>query len=220
MDKYLKMKKEFEDRADAKNATAMAKYMRNQFDFYGIAAPKRKEIVHDFINAEKKTKKIDWEFLDKCYKDEHREFQYLVYDYLLLMKKYVTLEDLPKIESYIVNKSWWDTIDFLCKVIGDLELREPSIKDYMIAWSTCDNIWKRRAAIEHQLGLKEKTDPALLEQIIINCLGTDEFFINKAIGWALREYSKTNPGWVKNFLSAYKSQISSLSKEEANKYLS
>ena len=97
-------------------------------------------------------------------KISHREFQYLVYDYLLAMKQYVSYDDIPRIKEYIVNKSWWDTIDFLCKVIGDIELRDLRVKDLMLEWSKDDNVWIKRTAIEHQLNLKEKTDYELLEK--------------------------------------------------------
>ena len=219
MEKYLEIKKIFESRENKENAVAMSKYMRNMFDFYGLPTPKRKEVYNDFIKAEKKTKKIDWEFLDKCYEDNHREFQYFVYDYLLAMKQYVSYEDITKIKNYIITKSWWDTIDFLCKVIGDVELRDSRVKKLMLEWSKNDNIWIKRTAIEHQLNLKDKTDYELLEKIIVNNFGTDEFFINKAIGWALREYSKTDQNWVKNFINKYKNQMSDLSIKEASKYI-
>lgn len=219
MDKYLEIKKLFESKEDKENAIAMSKYMRNMFDFYGLSTPKRKEIYNDFIKSEKKSKKIDWTFLDKCYEDPHREFQYLVSDYLLAMKEYVTFEDISKIRNYIIQKSWWDTIDFLCKVIGDVELRDPRVKELMFKWSNDENIWIKRSAIEHQLNLKDKTDCELLEKIIVNCFGTDEFFINKAIGWALREYSKTNPKWVRNFIDKYNDEMDSLSIKEASKYI-
>ena len=219
MDKYLKIIKEFEKNANYDNAISMAKYMKDKFEFYGIPAPKRKEVYSELIKNEKEYKIIDWDFLDKCYEDNHSEFQYLVYDYLLAMKKYVLYEDISKIKKYIINKSWWDTIDFLCKVIGDIELRDSRVKDLMLEWSKDDNIWIKRSAIEHQLNLKDKTNSELLEKIIVNCFGSDEFFINKAIGWALREYSKTNPNWVKNFINKYEYKLNSLSIKEASKYI-
>ena len=219
MDKYFKIKRIFEAREDRENAAAMSRYMRNLFDFYGLPASARKEAYHEFIKAEKKSKKIDWEFLDICYEDKHREFQYLVNDYLLAAKRYISFEDIPKIKNYITTKPWWDTIDFLCKVIGDIGLRDPRVKELMIDWSKDDNIWLKRTAIEHQLGLKEKTDAALLEQVIVNCLGSDEFFVNKAIGWALRDYSKTNPEFVKEFIHRHKDELDRLSIREAGKYI-
>ena len=219
MDKYLEIKKIFELNENKNNFMAMSKYMKNNFDFYGIDASRRKELYKKFINDEKRNKIIDWNFLDKCYKDDHREFQYLVYDYLLSMKKYVLYEDIDKIKKYIITKSWWDTTDFLCKVIGDIELRDSRVKDLMIEWSKDENIWIKRASIEHQLGLKEKTDCLLLEKIIVNSFGSDEFFINKAIGWALRDYSKSNKIWVKKFIDKYNNKMSNLSIKEGRKYL-
>ena len=219
MDKYVEIKKNFESMKDKDTAIAMSKYMRNLFDFYGIPATERKKVYNNFIKTEKKLKIIDWNFLDKCYEDNHREFQYLVYDYLSAMKKFVSYDDIFKIREYIVSKSWWDTIDFLCKVIGDVELRDSRVKNLMLEWSKDDNIWIKWTAIEHQLNLKDKTDYELLEKILVNCFGSEEFFINKAIGWALREYSKTNSSWVKGFINRYRTQMSSLSIKEASKYI-
>ena len=219
MDKYSEIKREFEAREDRVNAAAMSKYMRGQFDFYGLPAPKRKEVYSGLIQADKSAKTIDWDFLDRCYEDRHREFQYLVYDYLLALKRYVVYEDIPRIKRYITTKPWWDTVDFLCKVIGDVGLRDPRVKAMMAEWSKDENIWLRRAAIEHQLGLKGKTDTALLEQVIVNSLGSDEFFVNKAVGWALRDHSKFDPAFVKGFIDKYKDRMDSLSIKEASKYI-
>lgn len=219
MDKYLEIKKIFESREDKENAIAMSKYMRNLFDFYGLPTPKRKDVYNNFIKSEKKLKKIDWEFLDKCYEDNHREFQYLVYDYLSAMNKYLIYDDIPKIKKYIKTKQWWDTIDFLDKVIGDIGLRDNRVDDLMIEWSNDEDFWVRRIAIDHQLCRKEKANTELLEKIIVNNFGSDEFFINKAIGWALRDYSKTNPKWVKDFVEKYEDKMDKLSIKEASKYI-
>lgn len=219
MSKYLKLKFLFAAQADEERAAAMAAYQKNQFEFYGIPAPQRRKIYADFLKAEKKIKAIDWEFLDACYADPHREFQYLAYDYLLRMQDYLVYEDVVKIKDYVLTKSWWDTIDFLTKLLGSLGTRDERIKPLMLAWSKNDNIWIRRTAIEHQLGLKGQTDTDLLAEIIVNCLGSDEFFINKAIGWSLRDYSKTNPDWVRDFIWQHEEQMAKLSIREASKYL-
>ncbi len=219
MNKYIQIKEKFEENADEENAKAMSKYMRNKFEFYGIPSPRRKLIYKDILKQEKKTKQIDWDFLNKCYKDNHREFQYVVYDYLLIMKKFVEYEDIQKIRNFIMEKPWWDTIDFLCRVIGDVTLRDERAKDLMLEWSLDNNIWIKRTAIEHQLGLKNNTDIELLGQVIKNTLGSEEFFVNKAIGWALREYSKTNAKWVENFIKTNKHEMSSLSIKEGSKYI-
>lgn len=219
MDKYLKIKSLFEKSQDEENAKKMAQYMKNQFLFYGIATPKRRAIYKEFLKQEKKQHKVDWEFLDLCYQDEHREFQYLVYDYLLSLKKDLVFDDIKKIKTYIQMKSWWDTIDFFDKVLCTIGLQDQRVDDLMLEWSLDSDIWLRRIAIDYQLGRKEKTKEDLLEKIIVNNLGSDEFFINKAIGWSLRDYSKTNPQWVKNFINKYHDQMSRLSIKEGSKYL-
>jgi 3-methyladenine DNA glycosylase AlkD len=89
----------------------------------------------------------------------------------------------------------------------------------MLQWSTDDNFWIRRVAIDHQIGRKERTNEKLLSLILVNNLGSKEFFINKAIGWSLREYSKTNKEWVKQFITTYRSRMSPLSIREASKYI-
>ena len=143
----------------------------------------------------------------------------MVYDYLLALKQYLIFDDIDKIKGYILAKSWWDTIDFLCKVIGDIGLHDTRVKPLMLEWSLDDNVWVKRTAIEHQLTYKDKTDKDLLSQIIVNSFGTDEFFINKAIGWALREYSKTDAAWVKGFIDSHKGEMSNLSIKEGCKYI-
>ena len=219
MDKYEELKRKFEESKDKENAISMAKYMRNLFSFYGIPTPKRKAVYKDFLKEEKKLEKIDWELLDQCYQDLHREFQYFVCDYLLAMNKYLTFEDIPKLKQYITKKEWWDTIDCFDSVIGEIGLRDNRVEMLMLEWSKDKDHWLRRIAIDHQLNRKEKTNKELLEQIIVNNFGSEEFFINKAIGWSLREYSKTNPTWVKEFLDKYKDKLNKLSIREASKYI-
>ena len=219
MNKYGEIKQRFESMEDKENASSMSKYMRNLFIFYGLPTPKRKALYKDIIKEEKKQKKIDWEFLDQCYEDEHREFQYVVCDYLIAMNDFLTYEDIPKIKTYAQTKQWWDTIDCLDRVIGGIGLRDQRVDTLMIEWSKDDDFWIRRIAIDHQLCRKEKTNTELLEKILVNNFGSDEFFINKAIGWALRDYSKTNPDWVRAFIDKYKDQMNKLSIKEASKYI-
>jgi 3-methyladenine DNA glycosylase AlkD len=104
-------------------------------------------------------------------------------------------------------------------LVGDVALRHPQADKTMLKWSTDRNMWVRRVAIDHQLLRKSATNTELLEQVIENNLGQDEFFINKAIGWALRDYSKTNPEWVRNFIERYRGELAPLSIREASKYL-
>lgn len=219
MDKYIEIKNIFQENKDEQNAVKMSSYMRNLFTFYGLPTPKRKTLYKELLKSEKKNKVIDWAFLDKCYKDEHREFQYLVMDYLSAMQKFLTFDDVPKIEKYIRTRQWWDTIDGFDRIVGNIAFVDDRINNLMLKWSTDEDFWVRRIAIDHQLCRKEKTNIELLEKILVNNFGSKEFFINKAIGWSLRDYSKTNPDWVRAFIEKYKNQMDKLSVKEAGKYL-
>lgn len=219
MDKYLMIKEIFEANQDKENALKMAKYMRNLFKFYGINAPKRKALYQSFFKEEKKSKQIDWQFLDCCYQDDYREFQYLVYDYLNAMKKYLCYEDIFIIKKYLQKKQWWDSIDGFNRIVSEIGLQDKRVDTLMLKWSKDEDFWLRRIAINHQLGRKEKTNQDLLEKIIVNNFSSDEFFINKAIGWSLRDYSKTNPNWVRQFINKYDDKLDKLSIKEASKYI-
>ena len=140
-------------------------------------------------------------------------------EYILLHEKKLLDTDINKIQDLITEKSWWETVDSLDSVAGTIVLKYPYLKEEMRRWSKSENIWLRRASIDFQQKYKEKTDVALLEEIICNNVGTNEFFINKAIGWSLRDYSKVNPEWVRSFLERYKDELSTLSMKEARKYL-
>lgn len=219
MDTYHSLKEQFEINGDPEKAVQMAAYMRNLFLFYGLPTPKRKAIYKEFLKAEKQKNIINWDLLDACYADEHREFQYFVVDYLSTMKKFISYDDLLHLMKYMKTKQWWDTIDGFTRIIGHIGLKDARIHDLMLTWSKDDDFWMRRIAINHQLGRKEKTNTQLLEQILVNNFGSSEFFINKAIGWSLRDYSKTNPEWVKTFIATHKNEMDALSIREASKYL-
>ncbi|MGX5376887.1 DNA alkylation repair protein [Ligilactobacillus sp. LYQ135] len=217
--RYETFKMMFEKNSNLADRIAMKKYMRNQFEFYGIKTPKRKEIYREFLKEECKLKQIDWEFLDECYADEHREFQYLVCNYLERMQNFIETKDIAHIQKFIQTKSWWDTVDSFNKVIGKLTLRDEEVKQLMRKWAVDEDFWLRRIAIIHQITFKEQTNSELLQEVILANLGSGEFFINKAIGWALRDYSKTNPQWVRNFISKNQSKLSKLSVREGSKYI-
>lgn len=145
--------------------------------------------------------------------------QYFVCDYLLAMEKYVSYDDLFKIEHYVRTKQWWDTIDSLMKLYGYVGLKDQRVDQLMLDWSKDPDKWVRRVAIEHQLLRKDRINTALLSQILENNLESDEFFINKAIGWALRDYSKTNPEWLSDFIDGNYNHLAKLSITEGSKYL-
>lgn len=218
--KYQRLRKKLIENSDPELARQMESYMRNKFKFYGLKTPERRKSYHDLIKLEKANKKIDWKFLDQAWVDEHREAQYFVCDYLIALEKYLKFEDIDHIFNYVNSKQWWDTIDSLIKPIGNIGLRDDRVSDLMLVWSKDDDFWVRRVAIEHQLLRKDKMNVELLNAILENNLGNSEFFINKAIGWALRDYSKTNPDWVKNFISKHHTEMATLSIKEGSKYLS
>lgn len=199
-------------------AVPMAKYMKNKFPFLGIKTPERKELTRAFINERKKDTVIDWDFIYKCFDLLEREFQYLAISYMNRVKKLFTLEDMGKIEGLITSKSWWDSVDSIAPIVGDICLSHPSVKDEVVdKWIFSDNIWLKRVSILFQLKYKDKTDREFLTKAIVNNADTPEFFINKAIGWALREYSKTDKAWVRDFISRV--ELSKLSIKEGSKYI-
>lgn len=198
---------------------SMSAYMRNQFQFLGIPTPLRKKLCKEYFKSAKKEGLLDWQFINLCWDNPFRELQYVAMDYLASMQKFLTQNDIPNIKLLAISKSWWDTIDGLDRIVGNIALLYPEVKSILLEWSVDENIWLRRIAIDHQLLRKEKTDTELLAKIIINNFGSSEFFINKAIGWSLRDYSKTNPEWVKSFLNTHQSALAPLSIREASKYL-
>ena len=221
IDLYTILSEEFEKLRNKKEAVFMAKYMKNNFEFLGIHSKERKEAEKKVFKTIPKDEKdfIDFNFTDKCYDNKYREFQYAAVDYLILKKKYLNKSHIEKLKGYALTKSWWDSIDFLDRIIGDIALRDESVNNILLEWSLFDNIWLRRIAIDHQLLRKDKTNTELLEKIIINNLNNKEFFINKAIGWSLRDYSKTNPDWVRDFIGRHKGNMANLSIKEASKYI-
>lgn len=208
-----------EARADNVRALDMSKYMKNKFEFFGVGAAERNEIWKPYFKEAKKTKKIDWDFIEICFKHDKRECQYTAAYYLKYMQRFLVEDDISKLKELVLTKSWWDTVDILDKVIGSIIYNNKNLHPIILEWSKDDNIWLRRVAIDHQLLRKENTDEQLLEKILINNLNHKEFFVNKAIGWALRDYSKTNPQWVRNFIKVHKENMTSLSIREASKYL-
>ena len=216
---FNKLYEEMIRHKNEEQAQRMSKYMLNKFEYIGIKTPERREIFKNFFKEYKNEEKIDWEFVNKCWENKYREFQYIAADYLKNMKDKLTIDDIPKFKQLILKKSWWDTIDNLDMTIGALALKDSNVNKILLEWSLDENIWLRRIAIDHQLLRKEKTNTELLEKILKNNLGQTEFFINKAIGWALRDYSKTNPEWVKNFIEKNRENMAKLSIKEASKYL-
>ena len=209
---------ELEKLKDIEQSEKMSAYMQNKFLFLGIPRPKLKEVQKPYLKESKKYD-LDWEFVETCWKQEYREAQYIALHYLEMHIKKLTGKDLQKLKNLVVNKSWWETTDTIDAIVGHIILQHLELQNEMLNWSVDDNMWVRRVAIDFQLQYGEKTNTELLEKIICNNFGSEEFFINKAIGWSLREYSKTNPIWVKDFIEKYKDKLSKLSIKEASKYI-
>jgi 3-methyladenine DNA glycosylase AlkD len=148
-----------------------------------------------------------------------REYQYIAMNLLDKFEKKLPEKFIVPLESMIVTKSWWDTVDTLAShPVGTHFKRFPAVKKkYLAKWRKSKNMWLRRTAILFQLGYKQETDFQLLSAIIRENLGSDEFFINKAIGWALRQYAYTDPKAIKRFVK--ETDLHPLSRREAMKHL-
>ena len=217
--KLLDLITDFEENRNELLAESMSKYMQDKFRFLGVRGATRTEIYKKYFPDARKTKTIDWDFVENCWNKEEREFQYVVVYYLKAMQKFLKREDISKLKYLIVTKSWWDTVDLLAKVIGSLVIRIEGYDKIMLEWSKDSNIWLRRVAILYQLSLKDKVDEIILDKVLVNNLSDSEFFINKAVGWALRDYSKYNPEWVREFIKKNKDNMANLSIREASKYI-
>lgn len=210
--------KELQNLANADDARAMKAYMRGRFEFLGVKTPARRKAAKAFFKKHGGAD-IDWRFVRQAWEHPFREMQYAALDYLETRKNLLRPGDLPQLKKLAQSKSWWDTIDFLDRLTGGIIAGFPETRPVILQWSRDEDIWLRRLAIDHQLLRKDQTDQHLLEQILVNNLNQTEFFINKAIGWALRDYSKTNPEWVKNFIRQHHGKMAPLSIREASKYL-
>lgn len=210
--------KELQNLANADDARAMKAYMRGRFEFLGVKTPARRKAAKAFFKKHGGAD-IDWRFVRQAWEHPFREMQYAALDYLETRKNLLRPGDLPQLKKLAQTKSWWDTIDFLDRLTGGIIAGFPETRPVILQWSRDEDIWLRRLAIDHQLLRKDQTDQHLLEQILVNNLNQTEFFINKAIGWALRDYSKTNPEWVKNFIRQHHGKMAPLSIREASKYL-
>jgi 3-methyladenine DNA glycosylase AlkD len=215
---YSSLFSSLEAAANPEEGASMAAYMQNRFGFLGIPKPALKAIIKPYLKEAKKLP-LDWDFIELCWQKDGREAQYTALEYLASHDRELTPADLPRLKTMITTKSWWDTVDTLDGFVGELVQKDPSLETVMLEWSKAENIWLRRVSIDFQQKYKEQTNTALLEQILVNNLGSKEFFINKAIGWSLRDYSKVNPAWVSSFIEKYQGKMDKLSIKEAGKYL-
>jgi 3-methyladenine DNA glycosylase AlkD len=195
-------------------------YMRNQFEFLGVKSPERKAIQKPFFERKSKPHKSDLSFVvQTLWQMEEREFQYAAQELYAKYLKESDSDDIALFEWMILTKSWWDTVDFIASnLVGNYFKKHPDqIEPTIEKWLHSGNIWLQRSILLFQLKYKKEVDADLLAGIIHSLLGTGEFFIDKAIGWSLREYSKVNPDWVRDFVN--RTELSNISRREGLKVL-
>ncbi|MFF2093452.1 DNA alkylation repair protein [Paenibacillus sp. NPDC058174] len=206
--------------ANPEQAVPMQAYMRNQFPFLGLKSPERVELVKSFWKEHGVPK--GEELLTaavELWSLPEREFHYTALNLLDKRKKTAEISDIAVLEKLIVEHSWWDTVDILAAhPIGSLLRKYPElVSDYTEKWIQSDNMWLRRTALLYQLRYKESTDAERLFRYMESCKHEEEFFIRKAIGWALREYAKSDEESVVNYVQG--AGLSPLSVKEALKHI-
>lgn len=201
------------------NAYWMRWYMRDQYPFIGIKKPERavvfKAIYKEYGRGD------DWfEVCSELFAMPEREFQYVAMEYMLKAKKSWDSRIPEIIDRWVDEKTWWDVVDVLGpKVLSDYFMLFPEQRDTWVArWMKSPIFWYQRLCILFQLNYKAKTDLDLLSQVILALNTSKEFFIQKAIGWALRQYARTDADWVRAFVEEH--SLMPLSKREALKHIS
>ena len=207
--------------ADPKTASAMQAYMRNQFEFLGIQSVPRRAAMKALLSSAQRPSINELStVINQLWQLPEREYQMVALDLLIAYKKRLPATMLNDLQRWLTTQSWWDTVDLLAThIAGELFTRYPvESAPFLLHWRGSDNIWLRRTTLLFQLKYKARTDDALLFSLITDNQSDTEFFIQKAIGWALREYSKTNPDAVTDFIE--QQNIQGLAKREALKWLS
>jgi 3-methyladenine DNA glycosylase AlkD len=205
-----------QDVADPARQAPMAAYMRDRFVFLGVATPRRRAATKTLF-AEKKSWQAD-ELIDLAqalWDRSEREYQYCAIDLLTMHGAKLNARHLPYLIGLAQSKSWWDTVDAIASLIGKV-LRHGH--EGMDAAADHENMWVRRVALLHQLGWGNKTDAELLFLYCLKRAHEKEFFIQKAIGWALRDYARCAPEAVWEFVTTEKAVLSPLSYREAIKH--
>jgi 3-methyladenine DNA glycosylase AlkD len=207
----------FEAARDPDRAIDAAAYMRRQFAFYGIRAPEQARIAHEAtLDLPPPTEAQLKRLALACWSKDEREWQYFACGYLRRHIRLASSDFIGVAEHLITTKSWWDTIDSLAPhTVGPLLSVHPELVATLDRWIEEPNFWLARAAILHQVSFKQATDQDRLFAYCAKRMADREFFVRKAIGWALRVYSKTDPDAVLRFVRDNEAQLSPLSRKEA-----
>jgi len=214
---------ELKERGNPHRAEQMEAYMRHQFIFFGVMSAERSELLKklrsnglDMLSGTEKR-----ELVKRLWQEEARECQLLALEWMLKWnpKEYVE-QDLDFFEHLILNKSWWDTVDGIApNLVGKYAQKFPEkMQETFKEWEKHESLWIRRTCLIFQLRYKQKTDLDVLKYFIRVFKHEKEFFIQKAIGWSLREVSKWNPGWTAQIVAS--EDLKGLARREALKYVS
>lgn len=201
------------------NQEQMARYMKNHFPFLGLQAPERKALSKGAIQDSRQlTTSEVLGTIAEYYQLPEREYQYIGIDTAIANVKRFSLTEVLSLADYVSKKAWWDSVDawrkfFWLRVKAYPEELLPIFEHFYHS----QDFWQRRVGINLQLLAKEQTNLELLQKAILKDRETDEFFIQKAIGWSLRQYSKTDPHWVRAFIK--NNALSKLATTEGSKYL-
>lgn len=208
--------------ADAQQAVPMKAYMLGQFEFLGIRAGPRRDALKSLPKFTGTADEL-LALAEGLWQLPEREFRYTAVDLLGKHHKRLDLSALPRILQCVQADAWWDTVDGLAGVVGDMVLRAKSTQaDVQVHMDLClshANVWVRRVALLHQLGWKDQTDQSRLFRYALTLAHEQDFFIRKAIGWALRDHARVQPDAVRNFLTQHAEQLSGLTVREAGKHL-
>jgi 3-methyladenine DNA glycosylase AlkD len=206
--------------ADPEYAVQMKAYLRDQFEFLGMTSPRRNVVFREFFSESGLPGPDSIEStIEELFELEEREYHYFAIELARKIRKQWTAESIDLFESMAVRRSWWDTVDYIKSAcLKEYFLKFPDGR-YEITdrWIRSGNIWLQRLSVIFQLGYKQRTDTRLLERNILRLNGSDEFFVQKAIGWALRDYARTDSEYVRRFVR--KHELKPLSRREALKRL-
>jgi 3-methyladenine DNA glycosylase AlkD len=209
----------FDVRRNPEKAKWGKAYLRDQYDLFGLPAPVRTELFRLFLkeNGFPETNHLN-EVIMNAWNLPEREIQYCAMELLFRMRRSIDIQTIELYEWMITHKSWWDTVDYIApNLVGNFFADFPEIRDVTIEkWMNSENFWLQRSCLLFQLKYKAKTDAILLFDLCSRLASEREFFIRKAIGWSLREYAKTNPLAVKDFVD--NTTLSGLSRREALKH--